>query len=84
MLIKNVIVNNGVKEYNSDEIKANQEILNLVNAGIILGGFSEIIDKINNENGLLYITSDFSFTKGKSQLKNVSTELLDLWNQSKP
>jgi len=84
MLIKNVIVNNGIREYNSDEIKENQNILNLVNAGIILGGFSEIIDEINEENGLIYIVSDVNFTKGKSELKNVSIELLDKWNQSKP
>ena len=84
MLIKNVIVNNGIKEYNSDEIKSNQNILNLVNAGIILGGFSEIIDEINSENGLSYITCNIDFTSGKSELKNVPKELIEQWNKNKP
>ena len=84
MHIKNIIVNNGIKEYNSSEIKSDERILTLVKAGLIINGFTpNIVKKINAENGLIYIASNLNFTNGKCELKNVSTDLLLEWNQNK-
>jgi len=76
MLIKNVIVNNGIREYNSDEIKADKKIFQLVKSVIIWHKLEPLSDKINSENGLFYIDCDSDFSKGKGTLKNVSDKLM--------
>tara|TARA_R110002012_G_scaffold265486_1_gene448877 strand:+ start:638 stop:883 length:246 start_codon:yes stop_codon:yes gene_type:complete len=76
MLIKNVIVNNGIREYNSDEIKADKKIFQLVKSVIIWHKLEPLSDKINSENGLFYIDYDSDFSKGKGTLKNVSDKLM--------
>ncbi|MEH6538267.1 MAG: hypothetical protein V7719_17855 [Psychroserpens sp.] len=83
MLIKNVIVNNGIKEYNSDEINYDKTIYNLANSVIKWNVIESFADKINSENGIFYINCDSDFSKGSGTLKNVSTELLNEWNQSR-
>tara|TARA_R110000868_G_scaffold385108_1_gene652843 strand:+ start:487 stop:759 length:273 start_codon:yes stop_codon:yes gene_type:complete len=82
--IDNVIVSDGINEYDIDKIYSNPKIRTLVNNAIYLGGFPELIEQINNENGTVYITTDSDFSSWKADLKNVSIELLDLWNQSRP
>ena len=82
--IDNVIVSDGINEYHSDQIYSNPKIKTLVNNAIYLGGFPELIKQINDENGTVYITTDSDFSYWKADLKNVSIELLDLWNQNRP
>lgn len=82
--IKNLIVNNGIKEYNFNEIHSDKKIFQLANSVILMCGISKISDKINLENGLVYITSNSDFSFGSAELKSVSTELLNEYNRTKP
>jgi hypothetical protein len=82
--IDNVIVSDGINEYKTDQIYSNPKIRTLVNNAIYLDGFLQLIEQINKENGTVYITTDSDFSTYKSHLKNVSIELLDLWNQNRP
>ena len=82
--IENIILNDGTNEYNTEQIYSNPKIRTLVNNAIYLGGFPELIKQINDENGIVYIKTNSDFSTWKADLKNVSIELLDLWNQNKP
>jgi hypothetical protein len=82
--IKNLIVNNGIKEYNFNEIHSDKKIFQLANSVISMSGVLKISDKINLENGLVYITSNSDFSSGSAELKNVSSELLDEYKRTKP
>ena len=82
--INNVIVNDGINEYENDRIYSNSKIRTLVSNAIYLGGFLDLIEQINDENGIVYIKTNSDFSTWKADLKNVSIELLDLWNQSRP
>lgn len=82
--INNIIVFDGINEYNTNQINSNPKIRTLVNNAIYLGGFPTLIDRIKSENGTVYVTTNTEFSHWKADLKNVSIELLDLWNQSKP
>lgn len=82
--IKNIIVSDGTNEYDSDKIYSNPKIRTLVNNAIYLGGFPSLIEQINNENGTVYIKTNADFSYWSADLKNVSMELLDLWNQNRP
>lgn len=73
--IKNVIIFDGIKEYPKEEIKKSQELTGLMNSVANLQGFNKMADKINNENGILYIKTDLNHKSGTGSLKNVSTEL---------
>ncbi|MBL7104959.1 MAG: hypothetical protein ISS18_11580 [Bacteroidales bacterium] len=73
--IKNVIIFDGVREYTKDEIIKNSNLRTMMNGVMNLGGFASIIKKINDENGLLYITTDLNHQSGIGDLKNVSPEL---------
>ena len=81
--IKNIIVNNGIKEYDFDQIHSEKIIYDLANAVITWNVLIPFADRINAENGLFYINCESDFLKGNGTLKNVSTELLKEWNQSK-
>lgn len=74
--IKNVIVNNGIKEYDFNEIHSNKKIFQLANSVIIWHKLELLADKINSENGFFYIECDSDFKKGKGTLKNVSDKLM--------
>jgi alpha-tubulin suppressor-like RCC1 family protein len=82
--LDNVIVSDGINKYDTDQIYSNPKIRTLVNNAIYLGGFTNIIKQINDENGTVYITTDSDFSTWKADLKNVSIYLLDLWNQNRP
>jgi hypothetical protein len=82
LIINNVVVNNGIKEYGVNEIYLNPKIRTLVNNAIAFSNIANIYEKINNEKGILYITSNSDFSSWKSELRNVSNELLDTWNQN--
>lgn len=82
--IKNIIVNNGIKEYDFEQIHSNKKIFQLANSVIILSGLEKISDKINSENGLVYITSKSDFSSGSAELRNASMELLEEYNDTKP
>jgi hypothetical protein len=74
--IKNIIVNNGIKEYNFNEIHSDKKILQLANSIITWNKLEPLIDKINADNGQFYIDCDSDFSKGKGTLKNVSEKLM--------
>lgn len=74
--IKNLIVNNGIKEYDFNEIHSDKKIFQLANTVITWHQLEPLSDKINSENGLFYIECDYEFNKGKGTLKNVSDKLM--------
>lgn len=82
--IKNLIVNNGIKEYDFDQIHSDKKIFQLANSVIILSGLEKLSEKINSENGLVYINSKADFSSGSAKLKNTSVELLEEYNKTKP
>lgn len=82
--IKNLIVNNGIREYDFNEIHSNKKIFQLANTVFAWHQLEPLSEKINSENGIVYITTNTEFSHWKADLKNVSIELLDLWHQSKP
>ncbi|WP_426430101.1 hypothetical protein ACPX19_11245 [Winogradskyella sp. HB-48] len=82
--IKNLIVNNGIKEYDFDQIHSDKKIFQLANSVIILSGLEKLSDKINSEKGLVYITCKSDFSLGSAELRNASIELLEEYNNTKP
>lgn len=75
LTINNVIVFDGKEEYSTEQIRASLKLTRLVTTITILGGFPTLVDRINKEGGLLYITSDPNHESGRAELKNVSEEL---------
>lgn len=75
--IKNVIIFDGEKEYLTSEIFQYLELENIYHKTIVWKGLSTLINKINDESGLLYINSDSKLTIGRTELKNVSVNLQD-------
>ena len=73
--IKNVIIFDGVKEFSKNEILEDTELTAMMNAVINLGGFASFAEKINSEEGLIYITTELDHKFGAGKLKNVSNKL---------
>jgi hypothetical protein len=46
------------------------------NSTIALNGFASLIERINLENGLIYISTNASFTENRIELRNVSDDLM--------
>jgi hypothetical protein len=82
--IKNIILNNSVNEYDSNKDIFSNEMNSLVNSVTTLGGFPTIIDKINKENGTVYIKSNSDFSSGSAELINVSSELKAEYEKIRP
>ena len=80
----NVIINDGEKEYNNQEIKADKNLLLIRNSVMYLGGFASLLIDIVHENGTIYITTDKSFTSGSGDLKDVSKELYNKFLERRP
>jgi len=64
--VKNIIVNNGIREYDFNEIHSDKKIFQLANSVIIMSGILKLANKINSENGLVYITSKTDFSSGSA------------------
>jgi hypothetical protein len=84
MIINNVVIFDGVKEYSKDEVIGDSTLNHVLNTALIFGGFPTIIDKINEENGMLYIVTDSQRTFAKPYLKDVSPELYSEYLIRKP
>jgi len=82
--IKSVIIFDGEKEYHTDQIDNNMQLSFLRNVIINLAGFASLVNKINNENGTLYILTDKTHASGSGDLKNVSNELYEEYLRVKP
>ncbi|WP_299781818.1 hypothetical protein [uncultured Formosa sp.] len=82
--IKNIILNNFITEYDSSKYEFTNEMNQLVNSITILGGFPTIIDKINSENGTVYIKCNSDFSSGSAELINVSSELKAEYEKIRP
>jgi hypothetical protein len=82
--IKNIILNNSITEYDSNKYEFTKEMNQLVNSITIFGGFPSIIDKINNENGTVYINCNSDFSLGSAELINVSSELKSEYEKFRP
>ena len=82
--INNIILFDTEKEYSKLEIESNKTLSILKNRIIGFGGFSTLIDLINDEDATLYITSDLAHTKGSGKLINASSRLLDEYALRKP
>ena len=82
--IKNVLIFDGEKEYSKIEIHQDRTLTALMNSVINLGGFPTLIDKINDENGLLYIKTDSSHGSGTGDLRNVSPALYSEFLDRRP
>jgi y4mF family transcriptional regulator len=80
----NVIINDGEKEYNNQEIKADKKLLLIRNSVMYLGGFASLLIDIINENGTIYITTDKSFSSGSGDLKGVCKELYNRFIERRP
>ncbi|WP_421898027.1 hypothetical protein [Marinoscillum sp.] len=75
LIINNVIVFDGKEEYSREQIRASLRLTRLVNAITTLGGFPTLVDRINKEGGLLYITAHPNHESGRAELRSVSEEL---------
>lgn len=82
--IKNVLIFDGEKEYSKIEILKDKTLTVLMNSVINFGGFPTIIEKINKENGLLYIITDLSHSFGTGDLRNVSSSLYSEFLSKRP
>jgi hypothetical protein len=82
--IKNVLIFDGEKEYSKMEILKDKTLTALMNSVINFGGFPTIIEKINEENGLLYIITDLSHSSGTGDLRNVSLSLYSEFLSKRP
>lgn len=82
--INNIILFDTEKEYSKSEIESNETLNILKNRIIGFGGFSTLIDLINDEDATLYITSDLAHIKGSGKLINASSKLLNEYALRKP
>jgi hypothetical protein len=74
--INNVIIFDGKTEYNSNEIFEDNKLIQIYNTVAILKGMSTLVNKINLENGLVYVFSNPELTGvGRIELRNVSQQL---------
>ena len=72
--IKNIIIFDGTKEYNSLEILNSKKLYSFLTRSLINFPVS-IMQKIVLENGILYVSTDENFTKSDFLPKNISEEL---------
>ncbi|MFB9054561.1 hypothetical protein ACFFVB_15835 [Formosa undariae] len=84
IIFKNIIVNNGVKEYGISDIYSNQQIRRLVNTIITFGGLTTLSKEVNEQDGILYINSEIDFTKGSATIRNVSNKTMEKYKKTKP
>lgn len=75
MKINNIIIFDGKKEFEKDVIESDLKLKHLANTLTAFGGYPTLVERINKENGLLYITTDPNHESGKTELRNVSKEL---------
>jgi hypothetical protein len=78
LLINNVILNNGMSEFNTQDILHNKELFDFVRKTIsfqIHAWYSDFIQKINSENATLVITTDKDFSYSKFSLLNATDDL---------
>ena len=80
--IKNIIISNGVKEYNSVNIFSDKKLYRL----IIENQFNlpmGLMEQIIKENGIIHIFIEDNSNKFNVDLEGVSPELYDLFLSSK-
>ena len=82
--IKNIIINNSIKEFDSHKDEFTEQMNYLVRSVIVFGGLPTLIDKINEENGTVYIKSNPDFSAGSVELINVSAELKSEYESKRP
>jgi len=82
--INNVVVFDGVKEYSTEQIIKAPSLRQLLYNVLVFGGFPTIIDRINEEEGTLYIETDPQHKFGTPTLKDVSAELYSEYLKVKP
>jgi hypothetical protein len=75
-MINNCIIFDGVMEFSNLEIIDNNQLRAFRNSTIALNGFASLIERINLENGLIYISTNASFTENRIELRNVSDDLM--------
>jgi hypothetical protein len=75
-MINNCIIFDGVTEFSNLEIIDNNQLRAFRNSTIALNGFASLIERINLENGLIYISTNASFTENRIELRNVSDDLM--------
>ncbi len=63
-------------EFSNLEIIDNNQLRAFRNSTIALNGFASLIERINLENGLIYISTNASFTENRIELRNVSDDLM--------
>ncbi|SMP11409.1 hypothetical protein [Chryseobacterium profundimaris] len=80
--INNVIIFDGINEYNSNEIFADSKLTQIYNNAIGFKGLPTLINKINLENGLVYIFSNPELNiTGRIEVRNVSQTLQDEYSK---
>jgi hypothetical protein len=82
--IKNLIVFDGKVEYKNESAYSNPKIQGLISGVIGFSGISTMIEKINAENGAIYIHSNEDFSVGKLELRNVSNEIKEEYQKKRP
>jgi ABC-type transporter lipoprotein component MlaA len=83
IIYNSIIVNNGIKEYDMQDIYSNQQIRSLVNTVIGFAGLINLAEQVNKVGGILYINSNINFTLGSAELKNVSNEILENYEKTR-
>ncbi|MPS72926.1 MAG: hypothetical protein E2590_07175 [Chryseobacterium sp.] len=74
--INNVIIFDTKTEYTSNDIFENDKLTQVYNNVVILKGLPSLVNKINSENGIVYIHSNAELSvAGKIELRNVSQQL---------
>lgn len=80
--INNVIIFDDTNEYSFNEIFTDSKLTQIYNTAIALRGLSTLVNKINSENGLVYIFSNAELNiTGKIELRNVSQRLQDEYSK---
>jgi hypothetical protein len=77
--IDNVIVNNGINEYNTEQVYFDKKLYSLVhktiNFKLLQSWSSHLIKKINTEGAILIINTDTQHKKNEISIQNASAEL---------
>jgi len=80
--INNVVIFDGTNEYSSNEIFKDSKLTQIYNTAIALKGLPTLVNKINSENGLVYIFSNPGLNiTGRIELRNVSQRLQDEYSK---
>jgi hypothetical protein len=85
ILIDNVIVNNGINEYNTEQVYFDKKLYSLVNKTIkfklLQPNSLHLIEKINSEKATLVINTDSQHKKNEISIQNASSELTNEFNK---